>query len=235
VHIPVKHSWPTDLKKASALQKSLAGRVRISRLTNRPETVGAVDVAYIGPVRRQTHLVAGVVICDIESGQTLERRSARSRITVPYVPGFLSFREAPVVLKAINRLSQTPDVFVVDGHGLAHPRLFGVACHLGVLTDRPTIGCAKSLLVGTPNRPLAAERGHWVELEYAGQVVGAIVRTRSNVKPVYVSVGHRITLDEAVELVFRLADRYRLPEPVRRAHNYVTELARKGKSGPAAG
>jgi len=222
--------WPADFKSAAEMQKKLAARVRVCRLKRKVTTVGAADVAFVGPVRRYTHLIAGVVVYDVNSGEVVERRSATRPVDLPYVPGFLSFREAPGVLAAIDRLSVMPDVFLIDGQGLAHPRRFGLACHIGVVIDRPTVGCAKSLLVGTARGVLAPGRGGSVELEHHNKVVGALVRTRRTVKPVVVSVGHRITLAEAVDLVLTLAQRFRLPEPARIAHNYVTELKNKGKT-----
>lgn len=227
MRIAYKHPWPVEFKQAAELQKDLAGKVRARRLKSRPKTVAAIDVAFIGPLRRYTHLVAGVVVYDIDSRRMIERRSAREPVRFPYVPGYLSFREAPAAIEAIEKLSTTPDVFLVDGQGLAHPRFFGLACHIGILIDRPTIGCAKSLLVGSADQELPDDRDHWIELRHADRVVGAVVRTRTAVKPIYVSIGHRITLPEAVETVLTLACRYRLPEPARMAHNYVTELAKK--------
>lgn len=216
--------WPTTFDQASQLQTALAGTVRVCKLRRKPRIIAAVDVAFVGPVRRYTHLIAGVVVYDLVGGRVLERGMATRPVTFPYVPGFLSFREAPAALAAIAKLSARPDVFVVDGQGLAHPRRFGLACHLGIEIDRPTVGCAKSRLVGRPCMPLRKERGNTVDLEHKGQIVGTVVRTRTNVKPVYVSVGHRITLPEAVQLVLTLAEKYRLPEPARMAHKYVTDL-----------
>jgi len=220
----LEHPWPRDCKHAAEIQKLLAGKVRLCRLKRGVKTVGAIDVALKGPVRRQKRMVAGVIVYDVATGKVLERQSVTTSVRFPYVPGFLSFREAPGALEAIAKLSTTPDLFLVDGQGLAHPRFFGLACHIGVLIDHPTVGCAKSLLVGTAKGQLGADRGCWVELEHAGRTVGAVVRTRKAVKPVYVSVGHRITLGEAVDVVLQLAPRYRLPEPARIAHNYVGEL-----------
>jgi len=224
----VDPAWPTTCDEAARVQAELAGRVRVVSWPHRPRTLAALDVAFVGPPRASCELVAGAVLWDVASARVVERQSVRAEATFPYVPGFLSFRESPAVLAALAKLRGRPDLLLVDGQGLAHPRAFGLACHLGVLTALPAIGCAKSLLVGEPAGRLAEDRGAAVSLLYAGRVVGAMVRTRTSVKPVYVSVGHRVTLAQAVGLVLALAARYRLPEPARAAHNYVTELARSG-------
>jgi deoxyribonuclease V len=138
-------------------------------------------------------------------------------VTYPYIPGLLSFREVPVLLAAIERLQVLPDLFLCDGHGLAHPRRFGLACHLGVRLDHPTIGCAKTLLSGHHAR-LGTARGATALLQEKGQTLGAVVRTRENVRPVYVSIGHRVTLQDAIAVSLGCSPRYRLPEPLRIAH-----------------
>jgi deoxyribonuclease V len=143
-------------------------------------------------------------------------------ITFPYVPGLLAFREGPVVLAALEQVSDPPDVLLFDGQGLAHPRRLGLATHIGVLLDRPSIGCAKSRLCGEHEEP-PAERGGWVPLRDGDEVIGGVVRTRAGVRPVYVSVGHRVDLETAVSLVVACCTRYRLPEPTRRAHRAAGE------------
>jgi deoxyribonuclease V len=139
----------------------------------------------------------------------------------PYVPGLLSFRELPAVLAAIEQLRILPDLYLCDGQGLAHPRRFGLACHLGVLLDAPTIGVAKTRLIGT-HAPPPAEKGGWTPLEDGGEVIGAVLRTRSGVKPVYVSIGHRVSLATSVRLTLACTSRYRLPETIRQAHRLAS-------------
>ena len=139
----------------------------------------------------------------------------------PYVPGYLSFRELPAVLQALDRLASRPGLLLCDGQGLAHPRRFGLACHLGVLTDIPSIGVAKSRLIGTHDE-LPAEKGQWVPLIDKGEIIGAVVRTRTNVSPLYVSIGHRISLATAVDYVLRCTTRFRLPETTRWAHRLAS-------------
>src|SRR5262249_12948151 len=155
----------------------------------------------------------------------IERRGVVAEATFPYVPGLLSFREAPVVLEAFAKLEHAPDVVVCDGQGLAHMRRFGLACHLGLWLDRPCLGCAKTLLVGKFGAQ-GPEAGARADLVDRGEVVGAAVRTKRNVQPVYVSAGHRIDLDSAVRVVLAGAAGYRVPEPTRQAHLYVNELRR---------
>jgi deoxyribonuclease V len=160
---------------------------------------------------------AAVVVLRYGDLGVVEVRTVESDLTWPYVPGLLSFREAPIVLQACAALETVPDVVLVDGQGIAHPRGFGLASHLGLFLDAPTVGCAKSLLCGT-HAPLGPERGSTADLVLDGDVVGCALRTRSGVKPVYVSIGHKTDLVSAVEWVLHCAGRYRLPEPTRLAH-----------------
>jgi deoxyribonuclease V len=146
---------------------------------------------------------------------------SRSPTRFPYVPGYLSFRELPALLQALDRLASTPDLLLCDGQGLAHPRRFGLACHLGVLTDIPSIGVAKSRLIGVHDDP-PPEKGRWVPLMDKGETIGAVVRTRNKVSPLYVSLGHRISLPTAIDYVLRCTTRYRLPETTRWAHRLAS-------------
>ncbi|MCI0577396.1 MAG: deoxyribonuclease V, partial [Chloroflexi bacterium] len=148
---------------------------------------------------------------------------ARRPTTFPYIPGLLSFRETPAVLEALAQLTIRPDLLLCDGQGLAHPRRLGIACHLGLLSDIPSIGVAKSLLVGR-HEPLADERGRWQPLRDRGEVVGAVLRTRAGVAPIYVSIGHRISLETALKYVMRCTPKYRLPETTRQAHRLASVL-----------
>jgi deoxyribonuclease V len=172
---------------------------------------------------------AGVVVVDVETMRTVEEATAVVRLGFPYVPGLLSFRELPAVLAAWARLTTRPDAVVFDGVGYAHPRRFGIACHGGVLLDLPSVGCAKSILVGAHDAPGRA-RGSTAPLVHRGEVVGAALRTRDGVRPVYVSIGHRVDLAAAVALVLRLATGFREPETTRRAHALVNRM-RKSAEG----
>jgi deoxyribonuclease V len=166
------------------------------------------------------YCVAGVVVWDVADGRVVEEKTARRPVAFPYVPGLLSFREAPAVLAAIAQLDQEPDAFLFDGQGYAHPRRLGLACHVGLFLDRPSVGCAKSRLTGTHDAP-APCRGAVAPLMEGDERIGAVVRTRDGVKPVYVSIGHRMDLDGAVKLVLSCCTRYRLPEPTRLADKLV--------------
>jgi deoxyribonuclease V len=170
-------------------------------------------------------LFAAVVVLALPGLEAVESVGVRARARFPYVPGYLSFRELPAVLAAFARLRSTPDLIVYGGHGRAHPRRFGIASHLGVVLDLPTLGCAKSPLVGSFREP-GARRGSHAPLLDAGERIGSALRTREGAKPVFVSVGHRITLADARRLALRLSPRFRLPEPIRAAHAAVNALRR---------
>ena len=221
MHIP----WlPTEFEKltlseARALQERLAGLVREDNVAGAMELIAGADAAY-DPDGRHVH--AAVALWEVTSSDVVETATASAEARFPYVPGFLAWRELPAVLAAFGRLGRRPDVVLVDGHGRAHPRRCGLACLVGLALDLPTAGCAKSVLVGSFSG-LAAERGARVPLVDRGEAIGAVLRTRTGVRPVYVSVGHRITLEGACGVVL-VASRFRLPEPLRIAHTTVTGL-----------
>ena len=185
--------------------------------------VGA-DVSY---AKRAETMYAAVVVMEWPSGEVVEEVTAERRAEFPYIPGLLSFREMPSLLAAFEKLRIRPDVIICAGHGIAHPRGFGIASHLGVLLDVPTIGCAKKRLVGEHAEP-GPERGSQVPLRLEGKTIGTVLRTRSNVKPVFISIGHRIGLRSAVRLVLETGGGYRLPEPTRLAH-LLSNAARRGE------
>ena len=171
--------------------------------------------------KKNIQALAGVVIIDIKHGCVVETACATAEVFFPYVPGYLTFREGPAVLAAIGELSVLPGVMMYDGCGIAHPRGCGLAAHMGIVTGIPSIGCAKSLLCGTCDEP-GTSKGDWTDITYHNNVVGACLRTRDNVKPVYVSPGSGFSVDSARELTLSLSWKYRLPEPTRLAHNLVT-------------
>ncbi|TDQ53389.1 endonuclease V [Actinorugispora endophytica] len=204
--------WPDDPAEARALQDRLAPRVRVEPLDpDGVRLVAGLDVSYT-----ESAVVAAAVVLDARTLEVVETATERAEPAFPYVPGLFAFRELPPLLAALGRLASEPDVYVCDGFGLAHPRRFGLACHLGVLLDRPVLGAAKTAFVGEAAPP-APERGSVTELRADGEVVGRCLRVQDGVKPVYVSVGHRVDLDAACELVLRASPRYRICEPVRRA------------------
>lgn len=206
--------------EAVALQCKLAAQVREEALACPICTIAGADVAFTPDGKG---VVAAVVVLRYDDFSVIERASAVVPLEFPYVPGLLSFREAPAILAAARRLSAVPDVLIVDGQGKAHPRRCGLACHVGVKLDWPTIGCAKSRLVGVHRDP-GSTRGCACQLKHGGEVVGSVVRSRQGVKCLYVSVGHRITLKEAVKVVLRCCPKYRVSEPIRQAHAMVSEL-----------
>ncbi|MGB9753090.1 deoxyribonuclease V [Roseiflexus castenholzii] len=205
------HPWPVDLGEARVIQEQIRAQVIARDAFGPIRTVAGVDTGYSGD-----SALAAVVVLAFPSLQALDYAVARRQISFPYVPGYLSFREAPAVLDALASLRITPDLLMCDGHGLAHPRRCGIACHLGVLTDLPSIGCAKSVLVGAHD-PLPDVRGAWTPLRHDDEIVGAALRTRPGVRPVYVSVGHRVSLETAIQFVMACVTRYRLPETTRAA------------------
>ena len=215
---PPLHRWSLTPRQAIRLQKRLAARVRIESLGRPIRIVAGADVAF-GPDGQRC--LAGVVVWDLKTGAVLEEKLAWREVRFPYVPGLLSFREAPAVLAAVRKLETTPELFIFDAHGLAHPRRLGLASHAGLLMDRPAVGCAKSRLCGQ-HRPPPSARGRFAPLIHQDETVGAVLRSRAGVKPVFVSAGHRVTLDDAIRVVMDCITRYRLPEPTRLAHILVT-------------
>jgi deoxyribonuclease V len=215
---PPPHRWTVTPARAIAIQRKFASRVRVCPLADPVTLVAGMDVAFS---KDGADCIAGVVVWDVTGRVVVEQQVARRRVTFPYVPGLLTFREAPAVLAALRKLRCTPDAFMLDGQGFAHPRRFGLACHVGVILDRPTLGCGKSRLCGVHDEPAPA-KGSTAPLRDEGEVIGHVLRTRDGVRCVYVSVGHRITLDDAVALVLRCCGGFRLPEPTRLAHQLVT-------------
>lgn len=220
--------WPMSYRPAVAMQRKLRARVSLKSAVGRVRFVAGVDASY---ETRADLMYAGVVVMDLRDMSVVERKGAIRKARFPYVPGLLSFREAPAILAALKKLTVEPDCILVDGQGLAHPRRFGIACHLGVILDVPTIGCAKSILVGE-HGPVGEARGSWAALRFKGRVVGRAVRTRDGVKPVYVSPGNKVSFARAMEIVLKCGGKYRLPAPARLAHQYVNEMRRAGGQTP---
>lgn len=230
---PLRHSWNLTPQEAVALQQELRFRVRLSAdfSVEWIKTIAGADCAFDS---FDHYGYAGVVVFSYPQLEFVERAGRRGRIEFPYVPGLLSFREAPLLLAAIDKLKHLPDLLIIDGHGLAHPRRFGIACHLGLLLDRPTIGCAKSRLVGD-HRPPPAKPGGSVPLTEGDEIIGRVLRTKRNCKPVFVSIGHRIDLDLATRIIMSCVDKYRIPKPTRDADRFVADLkarACRGTSQP---
>lgn len=225
MHLKELHSWDIELKQAAPLQRALAQQLEFRPLEGPIRRVAGVDVSY---ALNSTLLVAGVMVLDAETLELLEEATLVGHTDVPYVPGFLSFREVPSLLKVLAQLKIPPDLIVCDGQGIAHPRRLGVASHLGLWTQIPTIGCAKSALIPSPIP--GPERGDRAEIIHRGERVGYTLRTRNQVKPVFVSPGHLITQEEACDWVLKLAPKWRLPETTRRADKRVGEIMKVAKA-----
>jgi len=204
--------------EAVAIQQALRARVETTDRLPQIRHVAGVDVGFEDGGRVTRAAVAVLAYPDL---QPVDRALARLPTRFPYVPGLLSFRELPAVLAAIEALAVRPDVYLCDGQGLAHPRRFGIACHLGVLIDAPSIGVAKTRLIGSHAEP-PPEKGGWTPLQDGDEVIGAVLRTRTGVKPVYVSIGHRVSLATAIRLVLACTRGYRLPETTRQAHRLAS-------------
>lgn len=208
------HPWNVTTAEARSIQLNLASLVARENQVGRPRLVAGVDISA---PRFQGRVRGTVVVLSYPALEVAEIGVVHQKVDFPYIPGLLSFRESPVILAAYERLKLKPELILVDGQGIAHPRRFGIASHLGVLLDTPTIGCAKSLLCGG-HGSLGVEAGCAAEVEHDGEVIGMALRTKTGVKPVYVSIGHRVDLAAAVAWVNRCCRGYRLPEPTRLAH-----------------
>lgn len=218
MYLRMSHPWDVTPAEARAIQEQLRDRVLRQDRLGDIRRVAGVDVGFEQGGRITRAAVAVLGFPDLEP---LGEAIARLPTSFPYIPGLLSFREIPAVLAALQQLEQLPDLLLCDGQGLAHPRRFGIACHLGVLVDLPSIGVAKSRLLGEHEEP-GPDKGSWEPLLDRGETIGAVVRTRSRVKPLYVSIGHRLSLDTAIRYLLACTPRYRLPETTRRAHRLAS-------------
>jgi deoxyribonuclease V len=232
------HSWNLSYSQARDCQKSLASKVQFTPLKKQPKLIAGIDCAFSKDGKK---IIAAVVVLKLPDFALVETVNALRRVTFPYIPGLLSFREAPACIAAVEKLKNEPEIFIIDGQGVAHPRRLGLAAHLGLFFDKPTIGCAKSRLTGTFQEP-PLEKGTYTLLkdkkrtkqntQYAirdtqYETIGAVVRTRTNVKPLFVSVGNKCLLKDAIKITLGCTTKYRLPEPTRLAHQLVSELRLK--------
>ena len=232
------NSFNVGISEAKLIQKELCSRVILSgRIIHPGENilVGGADVSFADPEpedglstkralrfrSKRTLAIAGIVVIDFSTGDIVDKSTVVTEIDFPYIPGYLSFREGPALIEAFRELSVIPGVMIYDGCGIAHPRGLGLASHMGVLTGIPSIGCAKSLLCGTVSEP-GINRGERTDILLNGKTVGKCLRTKDNVRTVFVSPGHLFGIEDAAETVLLLAKKYRLPEPTRLAHNLVT-------------
>lgn len=222
------HDWNGEPAEARAIQADLAAQVVRRNDFGEIRTVAGADIALDASKKQG---IAGVIVYEYPSLKEIERVSAVKPLTFPYVPGLLAFREGPVLLAAFEKLKRLPDLFFFDGQGIAHPRRLGIASHLGLWLDRPTIGCAKSLLIGKYQEPppaaeSAADLIDKNRISGKTEIIGAVLRTCNNVRPIFVSIGHRIDLPTAVKFVLNCCDGRRIPKPTREADRYVAEVKR---------
>ncbi|HEX8834748.1 MAG TPA: deoxyribonuclease V [Abditibacteriaceae bacterium] len=221
------HDWNMTPRDAIVLQQQLRSQVQIQIPTDEIQTIAGCDISFnkYSPV-----IYAGIVVLRLPHLETIEEVCIVTETNFPYVPGLLSFRETPALLEAWAKLKNTPDAVMFDGQGTAHPRRFGIACHAGLLLQRPTFGCAKSVLCGRYQEPELA-RGASSPMIDKGEIVGEAVRTKNKVQPIFVSPGHLMDLPTAVDLTLRCDRGYRQPEPTRRAHHLVNAV-RRGERAP---
>jgi len=213
------HSWDLNYAEARELQSELQSQLRLVPLEGEVKYIAGCDVSS---ALRSRNFTAAVVVMNFPEMEVIEKVSTELDVDFPYIPGLLSFREMPVLLKAWERITNVPDLIFCDGSGLIHPRKMGLACHLGLWLRIPVIGCAKNLLCGE-YKPPNTEKTSVAEVEYEGEVVGAAVRTRTDVKPMFISPGNLISLKEAIDFVLKACPKYRIPEPIRAAHRVANE------------
>ena len=221
------HSWRVGYKKAIQIQETLKNLLIFKKPPGEINTVAGADVSYD---KHSNRFFAGVVVFKINKHlEIIEEATAVGKARFPYIPGLLSFREAPILLRAFKKLKNNPDVILFDGQGIAHPRFFGLASHMGLILGKPSIGCAKSRLVGEHNNAKNTT-GAYSKLFYKNKVVGAVLRTKMNTNPIYVSPGHKTNLAFAIRIVLNTCRGYRIPEPIRQAHLLVNKLREKTHS-----
>ena len=223
------HSWDITPTEAIAIQKGLRSRVELTGIQSEIHLVGGADISFN---KYSEVIYAGIVVLKFPELVEVTRSMVVTKTSFPYIPGLLSFRETPALLEAWEQLDPKPNVMILDGQGIAHPRRLGIATHFGLLTGVPAIGCAKSLLTGKYRQP-SNKKGAWSSLTDRDEQIGVVLRTRENVKPVFVSPGHRIDFATSIELVMRCCTKYRLPETTRLAHRLVNELRTSGQEGKA--
>lgn len=216
------HSWNVDYEEAVQIQAGLRKRIILKNSLNilKNLLVAGADVSY--DKKNDMHY-AGVIVFDLLTMEAIEEVTASGKVRFPYIPGLLSFREAPILLKAFSKVKRGPDVIILDAQGIAHPRGVGLASHIGILLNKPTIGCAKKRLIGSHNEVREAAGCH-TNLSIDGKAVGVVLRTKKKVRPVFISPGHKIDLATSVDIILKCCRGYRIPEPTRQAHNLVSKI-----------
>ncbi len=212
------HSWEVSPGEAIQLQKELKKKISLKKSFNNVKIVAGADVSYY-----KNKMIAGIVILKFPQLEIIEKKSSVSSVNFPYISGLLTFREGPSLLEAFKKIKTTPDVILFDGQGIAHPRRMGIAAHLGLFLGKPTIGCAKSRLSGKYTS-VGEKKGDYALLKEGEEILGAVLRTRREVKPIFISPGHKINLPNSIEIVLKCIIKYRLPLPVREAHIFVNQI-----------
>ena len=212
------HSWEVNPREAIQLQKELKKKISLKKSFSKIDKIAGADVSYY-----QNKMIAGVIIFKFSNLKAIEKQSFISPVNFPYIPGLLTFREGPSLLAAFKKIKNEPDIILFDGQGIAHPRRMGIATHLGLFLGKPTIGCAKSRLSGKYTS-VGEEKGDYALLKEGEEVLGAVLRTRRKVKPIFVSPGYKIDLPNSIEIVLKCIVKYRLPIPVREAHIFVNQI-----------
>jgi deoxyribonuclease V len=213
-------AWPKKIRDAKAIQEALRDKVKIIPLKKIPHFIAAVDAAFSGE-----NVIGAVCVYSYPELTLREEAFAVTEGYLPYIPGYLSFREGPAIVEALKKIKIKPDLILFDGQGIAHPKGLGIASHIGVILDKPTIGCAKSRLVGEYEDP-GDQKGDWSPLRYQGKTVGVVLRTKDKVKPVFVSPGHMIDLQSSIDIILECTSKYRIPDPLRRADILSKEVKR---------
>ncbi len=216
------HPWNVDYKEAVEIQERLKKQIILKRSFRNlnDKLIAGADVSYS---KESGRFYAGVIVFELETMQKIEEATASGKVSFPYIPGLLSFRESPILLRAFSKIKREPDIVMLDAQGIAHPRGIGLASHMGLLLDKPSIGCAKTRLIGAYNE-MGKEAGLSSPLLIKDKIVGTVLRTKKNVRPVFVSPGHKIDLAASVDLVLKSCRGYRIPEPTRQSHNLVNRI-----------
>jgi len=222
------HPWNVTYREAISIQEKLRRNISLINSIRKVRSVAGADVSYS---RRGGEGIAAMVVFSYPDLDLMDEAFARGEVSFPYIPGLLSFREAPLLIEAFQRLQCIPDVVLYDGQGIAHPRSLGLASHMGLLLELPSVGCAKKKLVGDFEE-VGLQPGSTTPIKIEGKIIGAVIRTRRGVKPVFVSPGHLIDLESSIELVLKTCRGFRLPEPIRRAHLMVKRIRSRGTTSP---
>lgn len=217
------HKWNLKYIEAVKLQKELRKLITIMPAPSNYNLIAGADVSY---VKEDDKCIAACVIYSIAEKKIIEEATAEKNISFPYIPGLLSFREVPVLLDAFNKVKSNYEIAILDGQGFAHPRRFGLASHIGLWLDKPTIGCAKTKLIGRYEMPLDS-KGSWSFLYDKNDIIGVVLRTREKSRPLFISIGNKMNLQDAISIILKCSTKFRIPEPIRAAHNIVNQCKRK--------